>query len=242
MLLRRLTQHVIDQNWVAVGLDLAVVVLGIFIGLQVTEWNQARKDHQEGLYYLQALETQISDLIAEGEAEMETSEKYLESTWRAVSILWSDDESDDDFQVFSKSLSSAWQFWGPTRRPAMLRQLIDGGKIDLIRSREVQKAILDYETAYVEAIQQTDTSYAYSKDITVSLLHLIRFKGPAIMDTIEELRANQDLIATLRAKAIMQRIQLQTLITVQQANQNMQQFLADHLQKVGSDQTLRQWP
>lgn len=44
MILRRFTQHVTEQNWFAVGLDLVVVVVGIFLGLQVTQWNDARDD------------------------------------------------------------------------------------------------------------------------------------------------------------------------------------------------------
>jgi hypothetical protein len=32
------------QNWFAVGLDFIIVVAGVFIGLQVQQWNEARKD------------------------------------------------------------------------------------------------------------------------------------------------------------------------------------------------------
>lgn len=39
MLLRRLSQHIKNQNWFAVSLDFFIVVVGIFIGLQVTDWN-----------------------------------------------------------------------------------------------------------------------------------------------------------------------------------------------------------
>jgi hypothetical protein len=30
-------QHIQDQNWFAVGLDVLVVITGIFLGMQVTE-------------------------------------------------------------------------------------------------------------------------------------------------------------------------------------------------------------
>jgi hypothetical protein len=41
MLLRRVAEHVRQQHWTAIGIDLAIVVLGVFIGLQVANWNQA---------------------------------------------------------------------------------------------------------------------------------------------------------------------------------------------------------
>ena len=44
MILRRFMKHVTDQNWFAVGLDVIVVIVGIFLGLQVQEWNENRKN------------------------------------------------------------------------------------------------------------------------------------------------------------------------------------------------------
>ena len=40
MLLRRITEHVKDQNWFAIGIDFAIVVVGVFIGIQVSNWNE----------------------------------------------------------------------------------------------------------------------------------------------------------------------------------------------------------
>jgi hypothetical protein len=42
MILRSLTRHVRDQNWFAVGLDFLIVVVGVFIGIQVANWNDER--------------------------------------------------------------------------------------------------------------------------------------------------------------------------------------------------------
>ncbi len=44
MLLRRVTEHVKAQNWFAVGIDFLIVVVGVFIGIQVANWNDARRD------------------------------------------------------------------------------------------------------------------------------------------------------------------------------------------------------
>ena len=44
MILRRFMNHVSEQNWFAVGLDVLVVITGIFLGMQVTEWNEGRKE------------------------------------------------------------------------------------------------------------------------------------------------------------------------------------------------------
>lgn len=42
MLLRRVTLHVGEQNWAAIAIDFVIVVVGVFIGIQVSNWNEDR--------------------------------------------------------------------------------------------------------------------------------------------------------------------------------------------------------
>lgn len=44
MLLRRISQHVKDQNWFAVFVDFVIVVVGVLFAFQVTEWSTDRED------------------------------------------------------------------------------------------------------------------------------------------------------------------------------------------------------
>jgi hypothetical protein len=44
MILRRFTKHIEDQNWFAVTLDFLIVVVGVFIGIQVANWNDAKSE------------------------------------------------------------------------------------------------------------------------------------------------------------------------------------------------------
>lgn len=47
MILRRVIEHVKAQNWTAVALDFVIVVVGVFIGIQVANWNDARAVKQD---------------------------------------------------------------------------------------------------------------------------------------------------------------------------------------------------
>lgn len=40
MLLRRINEDVKNQNWIAIGIDFVIVVVGVFIGIQVSNWNE----------------------------------------------------------------------------------------------------------------------------------------------------------------------------------------------------------
>ncbi|MFT5609734.1 MAG: hypothetical protein ACI9LU_000226 [Polaribacter sp.] len=57
MILRRLTKHVKDQNWFAVAVETLIVVLCVFLGLQVNNWNTentARVNERQLLSQLQS--------------------------------------------------------------------------------------------------------------------------------------------------------------------------------------------
>lgn len=44
---RRVITHLKAQNWTGVALDLAIVIIGVFIGTQVSNWNQERLQKRE---------------------------------------------------------------------------------------------------------------------------------------------------------------------------------------------------
>ena len=47
MILRRVSAHFRKQEWTAIALDFVIVVAGVFIGLQVANWNAVRQAEQE---------------------------------------------------------------------------------------------------------------------------------------------------------------------------------------------------
>ncbi|WP_412061300.1 hypothetical protein [Rubrivirga sp. IMCC45206] len=63
MIFRRIAEHVRDQNWTAVGIDFVIVVVGVFIGTQVANWNAERLGQQRRGQIVDALETNLRDAI-----------------------------------------------------------------------------------------------------------------------------------------------------------------------------------
>ena len=55
MLLRRVIEHVRNQAWTAIAIDFVIVVAGVFIGIQVSNWNQARVDRDKATAYRERL-------------------------------------------------------------------------------------------------------------------------------------------------------------------------------------------
>jgi hypothetical protein len=59
MILRRIREHVVHHNWFAVAIDFVIVVLGVFVGIQASNWNQARLDRQQAREYRAMLQSDL---------------------------------------------------------------------------------------------------------------------------------------------------------------------------------------
>ena len=67
MVIRRVREHAVTHNWFAVAVDLLVVGIGVFIGIEAANWNQRRIDRADAAEYrlliidnLRANETDIA--------------------------------------------------------------------------------------------------------------------------------------------------------------------------------------
>ena len=59
MVIRRFREHAAHQNWLAVAIDLAIVIIGVFIGMQASNWNQDRLEQKQAREYRAMLLTDI---------------------------------------------------------------------------------------------------------------------------------------------------------------------------------------
>lgn len=62
MILRRLADAFRRQDWFTVSLEIVIVMIGIFLGLQVNAWKQSRTDRADEAVFLAALYQDVLEL------------------------------------------------------------------------------------------------------------------------------------------------------------------------------------
>jgi len=60
MILRRVIAHFRKQEWTAIALDFVIVVVGVFVGLQVNNWNEARVQQQTARVYIERIREDLA--------------------------------------------------------------------------------------------------------------------------------------------------------------------------------------
>lgn len=106
MLLRRVIEHVRDQNWTAVAIDFLIVVIGVFVGIQVANWNEARADRAAYKAALGRLGAEIDTNLASLDAFDVDMQGSLAKGTRALTVLQSCVDSDENRRIVDAGLDT----------------------------------------------------------------------------------------------------------------------------------------
>jgi hypothetical protein len=87
MILRRITEHVRTQNWTAIGIDFVIVVVGVFIGIQVSNWNATQAEHGRERFLLGELREELAESIEQLAIKQSAFNQVGRSGERSVAFL-----------------------------------------------------------------------------------------------------------------------------------------------------------
>lgn len=141
MLLRRITQHVKEQNWTAVALDFLIVVVGVFIGIQVSNWNEARSNREEAHQVLVRLYDEVSELLEIQKAEYASHAPRLDLMLPIHGLLFG--PSPERSPTKSECHLIAISHWLPTPTDELpiLDQAVSTGGVDLIANENIKESL-----------------------------------------------------------------------------------------------------
>lgn len=112
MLLRRVIAHLRKQEWTAIGLDFLIVVIGVFIGIQVSNWNEARALRAQERTYL----AQLHDELATNDRTLRFQVDYTETSVaageRALAYLEGGRDCTSNCEALLIDVFHASQMWG----------------------------------------------------------------------------------------------------------------------------------
>jgi len=96
MILRRVISHVRNQEWTAIGIDFLIVVVGVFVGLQVSNWNAAQAERARERLLLSELRAELAESIDQLNIQVNAFNQVGTSGKRAIAFLDAGEGCDDD--------------------------------------------------------------------------------------------------------------------------------------------------
>ena len=228
MLLRSITKHVRDQNWFAVALDFFIVVAGILIAFQITNWNEVRSDKSRIEHRLENVVDDLHADIAEIEGIIQTTERRLSAIYTILDASGNSlpDQYDTpqgdiiempEVPLFESKLPASAAtaiMWLSTLdgNRGGYETLISSGDLQLIKMDDLASQIQAYY-ARAEEISDQDKSHIRIRDRIFSSLHRLGsgFGQSSLKELIEIVRNDKQFAAELSTLSIYDALQIEMM-------------------------------
>jgi len=216
MILRRVTKHVREQNWLAVALDFLIVVSGILIAFQITSWAEAGQDRRDERRYLaelfrdagvnvtRAQEHQLSTLQRLAFAELilnEVDPDYARPAfWPVISGPTSPNPDFADYPY--AALTTSVYLVGAD---STFEELIQTGRIGVISNRQLVSDLTEFYNQLEQYSNEDDIVFAQVQP----MLGYLRANGlglgdqPDIADVIERARTDPEFLGYVKMAAFI---------------------------------------
>lgn len=147
MILQKIAENLKSHNWGTALVEVLIVVIGIFIGLQVDDWNKARKDREDEEIYLKSLH---EDVLLADELSRRLRQRRLDRldwTLSAGDVLFRRNERDT--LTVNECTAIVWStaFNITATGLPSLDELLGTGRMGIIRDSQLRTALV--------ALQQT---------------------------------------------------------------------------------------
>lgn len=140
MLLRRVIEHVRKQEWTAVGIDFLIVVIGVFVGIQVANWNDALADERLGRAYAARLTTDLKQDLATRQALVSYYGAVLDSVQHTDTLL-ADPQANPKELVVAAYRATENNYQPPSR--ATWDEIVSSGDTGLL-PRDAARSAAEY--------------------------------------------------------------------------------------------------
>lgn len=146
MILRRVIEHFRKQEWTAITLDFVIVVVGILLAFQITEWNEARRDRVLERVYLERLHTDLQETLDAKERRREWDETRMAQQELVLHCLRTGELEAADREAFDTGLAffgfgSSFDIQWST-----VEELLSTGAMSLISDVELRSRILRFDS------------------------------------------------------------------------------------------------
>lgn len=143
MLLRRITTHVKDQNWFAVGIDFFIVVIGVFIGIQVANWDGERGERALEVEYRELLASDLRAIDATLAEQLEHEVGVTIAAGVAFQEISEAGTSSDPMSI-GQSLMQVWGRRTLTLESPTFTELKGAGRLTVIQDTALRGKVIGY--------------------------------------------------------------------------------------------------
>lgn len=146
MLLRRITKHVKEQNWFAVAIDFFIVVIGVFIGIQVANWNEWRVQRDTERQILLNIYGDLIESSAAQARDVAFLEQQIQDQSIVLKSLDACSVAPEDDMSFQRGITTLGWLNPPRHNSRTFQELTAAGRYDLITNASLARDLTELQS------------------------------------------------------------------------------------------------
>jgi hypothetical protein len=144
MILRRVVDHLKLQHWTAIGIELVIVILGVFVGMQVSNWNDERHLAQKRVTAIARMHAESERNVAYLANRMDVLTRDADLRSEALRRLSAGDWQGADLAKMADALDSLGLVPALSPPRGVYDELISTGMFAELGGPRLRDAISDY--------------------------------------------------------------------------------------------------
>jgi len=148
MLLRRVTNHVQNQNWFAVFIDFIIVVIGVFIGIQVANWSAIQNDKKDFAQAIVRLNQEIADNLRTINTVEPKSKSRNDDVNTAISAMLICENNNETMEKINLGLNRLRGTTGLHLRTDALEELTNSPRLLALQNNKLRGRLKDMAFAF----------------------------------------------------------------------------------------------
>jgi hypothetical protein len=150
-------QHIKEQNWFAVGLDVIVVIVGIFLGMQVQQWYEEQQNltKEDEIYSLLLNESSqrlnyFDDYIAFIDSKIASQEASIQA------LIEGELPKTMTHDEFVRGVTLTRFFSPPSPPNSIYQSIITSGEVRLLRNKQIVQALGEFQSRLISTVEYAE--------------------------------------------------------------------------------------
>ena len=171
MLLRRLAQNLKEQNWTAICIEFVLLVAGVFLGIQVANWNEERSERIAEVGYLAGLQKDVNYSVGSLQNMIQSMEEQQVAREKLYAFATNPEATLAPAARDQLVLLGLFNLAYVDINDVTFETLKSSGRMSVIRSpsleAELQSLDANIATALREQADEVQTTYLFSDPLLI---------------------------------------------------------------------------
>lgn len=171
--IRRIAKHITERDWSTLSIEMLVLVVGVFLGIQAVNWDDARRDRDDEANFLKQLRVDVASAEALSNQIGQYRVEHRAHLRSALDVLFGRSDRNTLTALECQAIHTSAYINMPFVDIGSFDELSSSGRIGIIRDKALLAALLRLQQAIVQSNRTVDQLSIHAFSLAADFPELI---------------------------------------------------------------------